>query len=124
MTTLAQSVGEIRKPWKWIAAGGGVLLIWGVVAFPRMRSASLAPQDLTARSEPIMGYYSASPSAAHSVGLLQDSTAMKAEAVAPPAAPSGPAVPAERKIIRTSSLEMVVQHPADVADRIAAMAES
>ena len=124
MTTLAQSVGEIRKPWKWIAAGGGVLLIWGVVAFPRMRSASLAPQDLTARSEPIAGYYSASPSAAHSVGLLQDSTAMKAEAVAPPAAPSGPAVPAERKIIRTSSLEMVVQHPADVADRIAAMAES
>ena len=26
MTTLAQSLGEIRKPWKWIAAGGVVLL--------------------------------------------------------------------------------------------------
>jgi len=46
---------------------------------------------------------------------------MKAQALAAPAAPSAPA--AERKIIRTSSLEMVVQHPADVADRIAVMAE-
>jgi len=120
MSTLAQSVGEIRKPWKWIAAGGAVLLIWGAVAFPRMRPASLGPQDLATRSEPIAGYYAASPSAAHSVGLLQVGTAMKAEEVAPPAAPS---VPAERKIIRTSSLEMVVLHPADVTDKIAAMAE-
>jgi hypothetical protein len=120
MTTLAQSVGEIRNPWKWIAVGGLVLLIWGVVAFPRMRSASVGPQDLSVRSEPIAGYYSASPSAAHSVGLVQDTTAMKAEVVGPSAAPS---VPAERKIIRTSSLEMVVQHPADVAGQIAAMAE-
>jgi hypothetical protein len=120
MTTLAQSVGDIRRPWKWIAAGGAVLLIWGLVAFPRMRSASLGPQDLPARSEPIAGYYSVAPSAAHSVGLAQDSTDMKTEAVAAPAAPSAPN---ERKIIRTSSLEMVVQHPADVADQIAAMAE-
>ena len=120
MSTLAPSLGEIKKPWKWIAAGGAVLLIWGVIAFPRMLRVSYDPAAQTMRAEPVAGYMTPQ-SAVHSVGLLQDSTAMKAEALAAPASPSAPA---ERKIIRTSSLEMVVQHPADVADQIAALAGS
>ena len=121
MSTLAQSVGEIKKPWKWIAAGGAVLAIWGMVAFPRHNLTQTEAVDQIARTAAPVAEFYASPSAAHSVGLYQDSSAMKAQALAAPAAPSAPA--AERKIIRTSSLEMVVQHPADVADRIAVMAE-
>jgi hypothetical protein len=119
MSTLAQSLGGIGKPWKWIAAGGAVLLIWGAIAFPRMASVSHETAR-SMRSEPVAQFYAAQPSSAQSVALLQDSTAMKAESLIPPAA----APASERKIIRTSSLEMVVQHPADVADQIAAMADS
>jgi hypothetical protein len=73
------------------------------------------------RTEPVAGFYAAPPKAAQPASLvLQDSAAMKAESLAAPAAPSAPD---ERKIIRTSSLDMIVQHPADVADQIAAMAE-
>jgi Domain of unknown function (DUF4349) len=121
MSTLAESLGEIRKPWKWIAAGGAILLIWGVVAFPKMRSADIGPGTQKLRAEPVAEFYAAPPSAAHTLALPQDSVGMKAGAIAAPATPS---VPGERKIIRTSSMEMVVQHPADVKDKIAAMAES
>ncbi len=123
MTTLAQSVGEIRKPWKWLAAGGAVLLIWGAVAFPRM--AADRPESLPlmrAQQRSTTRGYMTSAGAPQSASLaLQDADAMKAEALAPP--PPAAAPVAERKIIRTSSLEMVVQHPADVADQIATMAE-
>jgi hypothetical protein len=116
MTTLAQSLVETKKPWKWIAAAGAILLIWSAVAFPRMASVSHETAR-SLRSEPVAEFYAVRPSSAQSVALLQDSTAMKAQSLAA-AAPA-----AERKIIRTSSLEMVVLHPADVADKIAAMAE-
>jgi hypothetical protein len=36
MTTLAESVAEIKKPWHWIAAGGGILLIWAAIALPSL----------------------------------------------------------------------------------------
>jgi hypothetical protein len=36
MTTLVESVGTIKKPWQWAAAGAVVLLIWGVVALPEI----------------------------------------------------------------------------------------
>src|ERR1700690_163573 len=114
MSTLTPSLGEIKKPWKWIAAGGAILLIWGAVAFPRL--AYVRPETQRAmRAEPGTEFYAAPPSAAHSVAVLRDSVDMKAGAIATPATPS---VPAGRKIIRTSSMEMVVQHPADVADKI------
>lgn len=119
MTTLGQSVGEIRKPWKWVAGGGAILLIWGAVAFPRMASVSHETAQ-SLRSEPMAEFYATPPSSGRSVAGLQDSAAMKAQSLAAPAA----APTAERKIIRTSSLAIVVQNPADVADQIAAMAES
>ncbi len=121
MSTLAQSVGEIKKPWKWIAAGGTVLLIWGMVAFPRYNLTQTEAVDQIARTvAPVAEGYAASPNARYSIAVPQDSAAMKAQALAAPAPASAPA---ERKIVRTSSMEMVVQHPADVADQIAALAE-
>jgi hypothetical protein len=92
-----------------------------MVALPRYNlTKTAAVEQMTGTAAPVAEFYAAPPSAAHSVALPQDSVGMKAGAIAAHAAPS---VPGERKIIRTSSMEMVVQHPADVADQIAAMAE-
>jgi hypothetical protein len=118
MSTLAQSVGDINKPWKWIAAGGAVLLIWGALALPRWNSAGLE-KSLPMQTEPMAERNVPPRSASHSVALFQDSTAMKAEAIAGTGAPSAPA---ERKIVRTGSLELMVQHPEEVMDKITALA--
>ena len=78
MTTLAQSRGEIQKPWKWIAAGAAVLLIWGAVAFPRMatvRQESLP--TMRAQPHPAMEGYMTSTSATHSTGLVFEDAAAK-----------------------------------------------
>jgi hypothetical protein len=121
MSTLSQSLGETRKPWKWIAAGGAVLLIWAAVAIPSLnRTKTAVLEQMERTTTPAAGRYAVSSNTRRSVALLQHSTAMEAQSLAPPAA--APAV--EHKIIRTSSLEMVVQRPADVADQIAAMADS
>lgn len=114
MTTSAQSLGEIKQPWKWIAAGGAILLIWGMVAFPRMNS------SLSTKSEPAAAYLSPTR-ASHSSAFFQDSAATKAQAaVAGPVA----SIPANREIIRTGSIEMVVLRPSEAAEKIRELAEN
>ncbi len=110
MSTLAESLGSIRKPALWITAAGAAFLIALAVAVPLKRSVEMrAPQALALEAA---GYYSAGLAQAKPEGALKASAALQA-----------PAAPVERRIIRTSSLEMVVQHPADVADKITALAD-
>lgn len=118
MTTSAQSLGEIKQPWKWIAAGGAILLIWGVVAFPRM--ATVHETTSSTKSEPVAAYISP-PRASHSAAFFQDSTTTKAQAATAGAVAS---IPANREIIRTGSIEMVVLHPSEVAEKIRELAEN
>ncbi|HKV81990.1 MAG TPA: DUF4349 domain-containing protein [Candidatus Sulfotelmatobacter sp.] len=119
MTTLAQSLGEIKKPWKLIAIGAGTLLIWIFVA-----SASLnrKGQDMQAmHSLPMSEVYTPTPVAGWRAGPMVQA---QADAVNSEVAKAGAtAFVAERKIIRTSSLEMVVQRPADTAEKITSIAE-
>ncbi len=126
MSTSAESFGEIKKQWLWAAAIGGVLLICGAVAFPGLHRekvqdfatqiASSTPRASTA--EPSAFY--AAPASPQSAILAQageaDKVAAKLQSVATDAS-------AGRKIIRTGSMEMVVQHPSEVADQLTAMAE-
>jgi hypothetical protein len=121
MTTLAQSLGENKKPLLWIAVGAGILLIWVFVASTtplyRMRQ-----EDVPAmRSPRAMGLYAPPATASHAV-LMSQADAVTLE-VAKVSSALAPTAGAERKIIRTSSLEMVVQHPADTAEKITAVAE-
>jgi uncharacterized protein DUF4349 len=120
MSTLAESLGEIKKPWQWIAVGGGILLVWGAVAFPSMHRASIEPTSQTTHTEPVAQYYAAMPNKAEPVDLRQESNAMNPQAVA---ALPVPDAAAGRKIIRTSFMEMIVQHPAETAEKITALAE-
>jgi hypothetical protein len=120
MTTLAQSVGEIKKPWQWIAIGGGVLLIWIFVASTssyrsgREMQAMHSPQTSELYAPAAATPWQAAPTA--------PADAVRAE-VAKDSSARATAAFGERKIIRTSSLEMVVQHPADAAEKITAIAE-
>jgi len=119
MTTLAESIGDNKKIWVWIAVSGAVLLVWGAIAFPRMNRDSMSRGQM-ADIAPSAGYYAPAPAALKAKPEVMAPPAESVEARASLAAPS---VGTERKIIRTSSLEMVVRHPAEVADKITALAE-
>jgi Domain of unknown function (DUF4349) len=117
MTTLAESLGEIKKPWHWAAAGAGILLIWAAIALPSLHRNTADRVSQTAVQPQAATFYDAAPT-----------KAMPAAARAESEVAEGPvnyadSVAAGRKIIRTSSLSMVVQRPSEVAREIAALAE-
>src|SRR5579864_3147862 len=120
MSTLAESTGEIKKPWRWMLAGGLVLLVWGAVAFPNLVRTKLQPMSQPSVSKPLAQFYDFPQADANHFALASRSEAIQSAGVAK----SQPNAAAEQKIIRTSSLEMVVQHPSEVADKITAIAES
>jgi len=108
MTTLAHSLREQWKPWHGFAVGGAILIGWFIIASANFRQP--ATDKAFMRLQQTVAY-DASP-------------APTAGAAAKEAA--GPATSdlAERKIVRTSSLDMVVQSPADAAEKITALAEA
>ena len=120
MTTLAQSLGEIKKPWQWIAIGGGILLIWIFVASTSVNRSG--GDTRVVQSTSTIETYAPMPAATRQVGPAAQADAVKSEVTKDSSAGATAAV-GERKIIRTSSLEMVVQRPADTAAKITAMAE-
>jgi len=119
MTTLAQSLREKSKPWQWIAAGLGIVLIWLFVASATLHRATEPMRDM-ARTQEIAGYISPAKESKDAPALREPSAVSQDATHGPTPAKAG----AERKIIRSSSLDMVVQNPAEAAQKIAALAES
>ena len=120
MSTLVDSLGGIKKPWQWVAMGGAVLLIWGAVAFPRF-NAEMAGSHRTFAEPEAQGLVQA-PAVNRPLALYAGRDALKAAAT--PASQQVNNVADERKIVRTTSMSMVVQHPAEIAEHITALAES
>ncbi len=118
MTTLAESLGTIRKPWQWLLIGGAILLVWAAIAIPNLQrsSESLGPQHAGA-TDKFAGYL-ATPAASRMA-----SQELSLTVKAPDTQPRGPAG-AERKIVRTSSMSMVVQNPSQITLQIAKLAEA
>jgi uncharacterized protein DUF4349 len=116
MSTLAESLGTMKKPWQWIAIGGGILLIWGAVAFPRFNTYKMLVQ-------PMAENYAPAPIGSNPTLLYEDKPA-DALKVAGAVPPQSTETAVGRKIIRTTSMSVVVEHPADVAEKITALAES
>jgi len=117
MTALAESLRQINKPWQWIVIGLGILLIWVCFSLGFLPSRSSAPSTQPGEAAPL----SIAPGTGSEVALpmpADRATASLAEK------PVTDAAITERKIIRTSSLDLVVQHPADVAEKITALAET
>jgi len=123
MSTWAEPHGEIKKQWLWLGVGGAILLVWGAIAFPTIRESPVPVH--TNRVEPSADLYTYAPAMSKPVVVAGQGEGMKTRAIVEPlAAPTTPFAAQDRKILRTSSLELVVQHPADVADKITALAES
>ena len=93
------------------------MLAWGVFGFPRHAPdapAALHPAQL--RTEP----YVPSPRSVHKIQVLDHGEAdISPVSVAAPQQFAAP----ERKIEKTAAVNMVVQHPAQAADQITALAE-
>jgi hypothetical protein len=129
MSTLAEPFRRIKKPWQWILAGAGVLLVWAAVALTTTRTDHIEPASQTTiepalqttSEAPSRSLYKDRPEGGESALMTRLSDARPAPSVRK----STPAdAPVERKIIRTSSMQMVVQHPAETADQINSFAES
>jgi len=122
MSTLAESVGGIKKTWHLMAIGGGILLMCAAMALPNlMRSKVSTHVEQPTREESMRDLYTTAPAETRPVAemrAIDDAAKAQADAALP-----APDAAAGRKIIRTSSLGIVVQHPADVADKIAALAD-
>ncbi len=120
MSTLVDSLGTIKKPWQWVAMGGAVLLIWGAVAFPRFNADM--PGSRRVLVEPDAQGLVQAPAVNKPLALFAGRDSLKAAAT--PATRQMNNVVDGRKIVRTTSMSMVVQHPAEIAEQITALAES
>jgi hypothetical protein len=117
MTTLVRSLGENKKG-QWIVVGVGICLVWAAIAIPglyRSRTA-LTP---TAASVPEMAENYSFAHQASTALLLKDTNKTQATGNSMPSASVVP-----RKIVRTSSLNMVVARPTETLGEIAALTES
>lgn len=120
MSTLAESLGAIKKP-QWIVVGGGILLIWSAIALPNlMRTRSADQAERFTRIEPVAQFYAGMPTRAKPAALAQERDATPSLAVGAPVTADAAV---GRKIIRTVSMEMVVQHPSEAAEKITSLAE-
>ena len=121
MTTLTQPMREIRKSWPWMVVGGTVLLVWAALAVPGLYRSRPAPSHQTVHLPEAMESFSVSQTKARTVSAISAGFD-KEQSIVTPNAPrieaGGP-----RKIIRTSSLEIIVAHPAETAEQITALAE-
>jgi Domain of unknown function (DUF4349) len=127
MSTFSELRNDHTKTWALIAAGFGIGFLWLVMALPTLhrsgRNLSMAQQVVG--GEQSGNLYTAAPAKSKTVVTAEPAAAAATDAVMENAAGARPAPDAsgERKIIRSSSLAIVVQHPAQVMDKIMALAE-
>jgi len=126
MSTFLELHGDRTKTWALIAAGCGIAVFWIAIAMPGHRSThalsmaqevtdgdqagNLYPPAATKSRRVIAGEPSAPPT---TDSAMESSTAARPR----------PDASADRKIIRSSSLAIVVQDPAQVMDKIMVLAE-
>jgi hypothetical protein len=127
MSTFSELRNDRTKTWGLIAAGFGIGLFWIAMAAPTLhRSAhTLSLGQQVIGGEQAINLYAPAAAKSKTVTLTEPeargamATVMERSVAAQPR----PDASAERKIIRSSSLAIVVQHPAQVMDKIMALAE-
>jgi hypothetical protein len=128
MSTFSELRNDHTRTWVLIAAGFGIGLLWLVMAAPtlhRSRPTLSMPRQMT-RDRSSQAFYTAAPAKSKTAVMAEPTTPAATGAVTENAAgaQSAPDASGERKIIRSSSLAIVVQHPAQVMDQIMALAET
>ena len=126
MTTLVDAVRNIRAPRPYFLAAVGVVLSLATIALYNLgksHSAELyrpTPPAGSLQNEVAGRAYAPVPLKPKLSAFVQTAGIADSQFMAPNAAPDAGA---GRRIVRNASIEMVVQHPAEVADRITALAE-
>lgn len=122
MTTLTQALGGTRKSYSFVA-GGAILMVWAALAVPGLYRIRPAERQQTVHLSEAREPFSVAQTKARSISAMSAGSADRIQSIiashAQPIEASGP-----RKMIRTSSLEIIVAHPAETAEKIAALAES
>ena len=121
MATLAQSLAGSKKG-QWIVIGGGVCLVWAAVATLRLHQHNATLDPALESIEHMTATQSAAQTTAKESYVVSLMSADKSVAAGSVLGPRAEAV-VPRKVIRTSSLELVVGHPAETLDTIAALVE-
>jgi hypothetical protein len=120
METLAQSLAGSKKG-QLIIVGAGICVVWAAIAIPGLnRSRTALGPGADALPHSIATYSAAQTKAKESVVVsLADAMKPMAGGVVSPRTET--VVP--RKVIRTSSLELVIAHPAETVEAIAALVD-
>jgi len=121
MSTFWELRNDRTKTWALIAAGCGFAVFWVVMAMPNLhRTHTVSVAQRVTRDESSENFYRAAPAKEKDrpVVLAEPTAGVAMESPQP-----APDVSGGRKIIRSSSLAIVVQHPAQVMDKIMALAE-
>jgi hypothetical protein len=121
MTTLVRSLGESKKG-QWIVVGVGICLVWAAIAIPGLYRSRTAVGPTAATIPEMTENFSVLPdlSRATAVSLMAADTKHETAGLYSKGAES--VVP--RKIVRTSSLDMIVAHPAEMLEKVVAVAEN
>jgi len=127
MATFLELREDRTKFWALLGCGGLIAVFWIGMATRTLHQSvhTLSMQQQVLGGEQTRNLYAAAPATTKAVVLAEPAVpsvtgfAMESAAGARPA----PNVTGDRKIIRTSSLEIVVQRPAQVMDKIMALAE-
>jgi len=126
MTRLIDAVRKIKAPRLNFLAAFGILLLLAAIALynlGRSHTAELSksmPQQRALENDIAVRAYSPVPLRPKLSAFVQTAGVADSQVIAPNAAPDAEA---GRRIVRSASIEMLVQHPAEVADRITALAE-
>jgi hypothetical protein len=126
MTPLADAVRNIKAPRPYFLAALGILLLLATVALYNLGESHRAefsksmPQQRALDNE--LGGRAYAPVAMKPKlsAYVQTAGIVDSPVIAPNAAPDAGT---GRRIVRSGSIELVVQHPAEVADRITALTE-
>jgi hypothetical protein len=125
MTTMAQTLRGERKVGVWIGVGFGAALLLAAIGMPNLNRSRIEADKFVARQR-VATELAPAPLSPYAAGAAAERFVGSQETVVP----AGKAIPKQfpdaalgRRIVRTSSIEMVVAHPAEMVDRIAALAE-
>ena len=133
MSAIVDAVRTVKGPRNYYIVALLIALIWAALAIPGLNRSRTAALNSTSTIQPaildsVMDYraYSAGPGYSQvafkepAPAVVQWAGVVSAKVMAPSAAPDAAA---GRRIVRTASMDIVVQHPGEIADRIAAIAE-
>ena len=124
MSTLAESIGVNKRAMLWMGSGFVAALMLAAVVMPNLNRLRMADelrspaQQRTFETGLTRSEYLAAPAP-------MDKSASLTRSLATASAPAGgtATAPDERKMVRTSSMALIVEKPAEVSEKIRALAE-